>query len=234
MQKKRMAKPYLALAASAILLALPLSGCASTHEEPPAEEVVESATPEPAALESYLPSREDIEIQAGLDDETFARTFIERRDNWANEGNEDALLNRAREANLSWPEFIPIVASENASVYAPALFGNDWAQNPEVSAYVDRMTESNRGVMGNYVITAWNTENPANIEGYWIKREVTSVERISAEGGQRTLEIAFNNIDNNSKNSIDPYLSPGGILTVTSIVSGDVELITSVSGHETF
>lgn len=192
--------------------------------------------PEPGVVElpeTFLPAREEIEIPAGLDDEAFARAVIERQSNWLNEGNEDILVDRSMEANLSWDDFIPIVTQENADAYAVALFGDSWRSNPEVAPYVAKMQEANRSVMHWYTATAWSgDEKPENIEGYYYVREFQSVTVTAAGDGQRTLEIAYTNINNANMNrygAVQEPMAPGGVLTITSAVNGDVETITRVS-----
>lgn len=189
--------------------------------------------PEPEVVElpeTFLPAREEIELPAGLDDEAFAQAFIERQNNWLNEGNEDILVDRSIEANAEWTEFSTTVSKESATAYAPALFGDEWESNPDVAPYVEKMQLANEGVMRFYVTTAWNRDQqPENIEGYYYIRSVESVRVVSSDETGRTIEISYSNIDNSDKNSHEPYLSPGGTLFITSTVAGGTEIITKIS-----
>lgn len=232
------------IAGAAVVAASLASITYANNEKPPVtvgehdEKIVDDedikVDEEPSTPESYLPSREEIEIPAGLDAEAFAQAFIEKQNNWLNEGNEDILVDRSIEANAEWTEFSTIVTKENAAVYAAALLGDEWESNPDVAPYVEKMQLANEGIMRFYVTTAWNRDqHPENIEGYYYIRSVESVRIINSSETERTIEISYKNIDNTDKNSHEPYLSSGGTLLITSSVVGDTEIITKISDIDT-
>lgn len=202
------------------------------NSDPKANSEIDSP---PATPESYLPNRAEIEIQAGLSDEAFARAVLDRQSRWLNEGNEDSLRTRKSEANLSWEELEQIIAKQNAEVYSAALFGDDWPSNPNVAYYAEKSQQTNQYTISRYSATAWNSDQyPENLEGYRYIREYASVEVLPTEpGADRTIAITYLNITNADKNFWGTREAPmerSGVLTISSKAVGDTEIITSISG----
>lgn len=214
-----------------------LTGCAPGAEsepKPTQTQSVEAETPPveatPAPEQSTSPEvslEEQIEalkIPAGLSNEELAEAYIDISNKWWVAGAEEGLSKDRVEANLTWDEFIPQIAVENTALYAPALYGPDWATNPNIQDVLMAKIDANVNLLTNYTATAWNTENPENKEAYTSWMDVEKVTLVTEDENSRTLVITYNNYDNAEQNAV----TDGALMK-----SGAVEIVfTEVDGKE--
>lgn len=203
----------------------------SLIEESPAPEETTAPIEQELTLEQQIAEKQ---IPAGLSPEEYATALFERQTEWSNAGANDDLVMRSVDANLSWEEFLPQVVEENATVYAPALFGPNWRDSEELVEYVDAMKRMNLTTLKGFVGTAWNRdERPENLEAYRYWREPADPRLVNEEGDKRHFQIMVMNYDNADQNSIDDGAieKDNGrikILMNTTIVDG-VEYVAAIN-----
>ena len=203
----------------------PSATSTSTPDTTPSPEVTQSP-------EAEL-SVEKLRVPTGLDAETLGKTIVEDRfDAWDNAGANDSLLARIKKAGLAWGEFLPIVAKENAQIFADALYIDGWQSNDNLSNYVKGEEETNLATLDAYKSTAWNKdEHPENIEPYRQWSTVESVIELGSSGGdERTLEITYTSHDNSDKNMIESNTRTGNnTFTITFKAVDGFEKIVSIN-----
>lgn len=205
----------------------PEGGSPVATGEPFPSETGEPTEPTPESPELTV---SDIEIAAGLSSEELGELLVAGRFvDWDNAGATDELRTAAREANMSWEDYLPIVADKNMNLYAEALFVEDWREKPELTQWVEGSRNINIGVLSNYVYTAWSQESkPENIEGWRMWRTIDSVTEISNDGTTRTIEVVFTDHDNSDKNLAEPLSYEGATWTITTTSIGGVEKISDI------
>lgn len=213
---------------------LMLAGCVSTAEPDHAQEAV---VEEPAPVETEDPGVEapalgEYEIPAELSAEELGKVIFEDRiTQWYNAGAKDSLIDDLVDKNLTWDEYLPQLAKERANVFANALVGEGYLNNPNLALFVERGEEANLAVLRSYVATQWNTENPENIEGYRVWIEVNAVEELTddnAANGERSIKVDLSLKSNADKNTVDePTILSNSTLKVAVIEQDGRALITN-------
>ncbi len=210
-----------------------LAGCAPSEAKP---DVTQSQAPSPEVTETAPTSEETstpevsieeqieaLKIPTGLSNEDLAQAYIDLSNEWWTAGADDQLREDSLEANLSWDDFLPQVAAENAQIYAPALYGPDWQTNPAIQEVLSNKISANQNMLANFTYTAWS-DDPENKEAYDSWMEVAKVTEVTKSDSTRTLVITYSNHNNAEKNAVDDG---------TLVPSEAVELVfTEVDGSE--
>lgn len=190
-------------------------------------------TPETEKTQEQL--IESLEIPSGLRTEALADILIEDRfAQWLNSGvytKNDAVKFKSNWINYNGTatDFTKGVAADNSVIFSSVLY-LPGEKSTNLSNDIKKQTELNAGVLLNYAITAWNSdEHPENKEAFKVWFEVNSVTETSINNNERTLVIKYTQYSNADKNSIDPIVNPNGICTVTFRIIDGTEKITQIS-----
>lgn len=194
-------------AALGLLSSVALTGCAAQHvsaETPASSPVPSAAASETPSTAETTRSQAEIEteinqlkIPTGLDNQTLATTFMDRVDKWTNAGDSESLKPVLMKTTLGRDGLAHELAEDNQQIYATALFGPDWQNNPAIKNVADGMAEENAWTLGAYMGTAWNNNTTAN-GAYEYRRwtEVLNVVEQSGANSSRNFKITYKNHDN--------------------------------------
>ena len=209
--------------------AVGLAGCSNNAEAKPGPDVTistdapsatpsESATPSPtetAPSEADLEAKiKALEIPAGLEPQQLGEAYIGIINKWWNAGTENPqeLKDRIMNSSDSLKDLASVIAKENEEIYAPALFGPGWEDNPEAVTAVERMVEANGSVLYNFMATAYRGSGAV---GYKAWSELTETSANASTTGSRILRVDYSNHDNGSENTVGTgAISPGGSVIV--------------------
>lgn len=188
---------------------------AEPNEEAPVEAAPEPNTPE---------NTSELGPELGFDQEpqVIGEELIEGViTNWHNAGAVETLSDDRYEANLSYEEYLPLLAAENAQKYATEYFV-DPSLYPEAEIGINTLQETNLSVLEWYSTTAFNTENPVLEEGYRIDLSVDGdVREISNDGEVRVLEVDITRSDNTDGKMESPIGAGAESTFVVSLVNED-------------
>ncbi len=170
-------------------------------------------------------SVDQLEIQAGLDNEKTAKLVLSRIFDWQNAGTDQpALANNeqaARHSGQSDIEFEQEVAQKNASTFAKALFIPGWESDPTLAENVQFLTTQNQQVIDSALITIAQDTTEFRLSATY---ESVTQTNTSADGTERSLAISFTSKDNTVNVTPKPYL-----MTVTLRTVNGTEKISAYS-----
>ncbi len=230
------------LLAATTSLGLILEGVAQNHANTPTTQsqpntspaaVAPSLAPEagPTNPANIPPSPEvavsvdQLEIQAGLDNEKTAKLVIGRIFDWQNAGTDQpALANNeqaARHSGHSDAEFEQEEAQKNASIFAKALFIPGWESDSTLAENVQFLTTQNQQVIDSALITIAQGNTEFRLSATY---ESVTQTNTSADGTERSLAINFTSKDNTVNVTPKPYL-----MTVTLRTVNGTEKISAYS-----
>ncbi|MBT9607751.1 hypothetical protein [Microbacterium sp.] len=118
------------------------------------------------------------------------------------------------------------IANENGTVYALAMFGPDWASNPEAKNAVDRMVEANQSVLYDLMATAYRGSGAVGCKAW---SELTETSANASATGSRILRVNYSNHDNGNENAVGAgAVSSGGSVIVDWKVVGVREYVVAI------
>lgn len=239
--------PWHKLAAIGALSSIALTGCASQNvsAEPGPSVSVSASEASTSTPSETAPSRaeieakiEKLEIPAGLDTVSLGGAIIDRLNQWANDGSNQALYDRfmAAPSGTSIEDVSAEIAAGNREAYAVALFGEGYQGHPSVATYVNQSEGVNRDTVAAYGGTEWN-DQATNSEGYRSWRELLApyAQLISEDGGVRKYVFDYDFHDNADKNIVDEGTLPkGGKLFVTVEAIDGHDIITDITDQPVY
>lgn len=157
------------------------------------------------------------------DTTTLANETIDLVNEWVNAGAEPELFDRLLETTYTWEEFLPIVVEENAEKFTQYVA--DPTSNEGI-ALIENFKAANLATLTWYSATAFNTENPENIEGYKVTENFVNASELSNDGQIRVIEANTLVVNNSDKNSADFPLERASNPTYTyTNVDGQAKLV---------
>jgi hypothetical protein len=202
----------------------------------PADPSEPTAEPAPVPVETASPETdnltvENLEVPAGLDAQTLGTVLVEDRfTQWYNAGAVNELNDTKFEANKPWDVLLSEIVDKNKSVFADALYVDDWETNPVLAQDVEGASQGNLSVLQNYVDTQWSgDEKPENKEGYRVWSTVDNVTELQNDGTSRTIEVSYENYSNSDLNEGPAPSRESGTYTITTTVVNGMEKISNIT-----
>jgi hypothetical protein len=193
-----------------------LTGCATapqTSTEPvPQQEP--AATTTSAASATTWP-----ELRFDQDTETLARNIATAFTNVINEGGDDQLATRRYDANMTYADFLPIVAAQNAENFRTRYFTAENSADTEASLTL--IKNVNRGNLDWFQSTYENTNDPRLLEGYKQFVDVGGARETSNDGTRRVIEIDIVETDNTAGKIDSPLIGELGTVMIAELVNVD-------------
>ncbi len=202
-----------------------LTGCATNTPEVAPEPAEEATSESTGVFEGADPA--DYIIPAGLDAQSVADAVVEGAVNsWVNAGANDSLRDRLLASDDAFDTVLAVIAAENAVTVTENLFTAGWESMDSLVSLATGAEKSNFETLQWYQATAWNDEEPENIEGYRSWMEVEAVRELDDGDGDastRTILVDYTNHTNSDKNvGPDPQRS-GGTLEFAVVSDGTQE-----------
>lgn len=183
-------------------------------------------------LVNYL----EIKSDGYLSEDELGNLFVDRMNKWINAGAYDDMGDLSVDETGTWDEYLPKVAEKNSQFYTEALIDStsEYSDSESLNDFTAFMTKINRGVLGDYVSTAWSSkDHPENVQPYSDWLELQDAELVNGGGESNYIEIKLTTvedsnggIENNSPASSNPEItwyikavrSDDGVYKLVSVV----------------
>jgi len=148
--------------------------------------------------------------------EEWGNAFSELLGSWLMAGANTDTYNRYMAFNGPNSEFVNAEAQKNASIFAEAIFGQNWMNNAGDVQMVNYYTEQNATMLQNYLAT-YTEEHPFEWEN-----TPNSSTVVDTNGESTTVDITFTATNNSAENRVGTQFDPDAVALNGQVVSGEV------------
>lgn len=220
-----------AAVATVSLFLLPKGDNTNNNQPAPTQPV---ATGEVTTSKSPELSKEEkikaLELKVDQPNEALATDIVNKISAWHMAGATPENY-KSRDITLTVEDYAAKIAAEQGEAYATAIFGANYAANPQLANYVDAMIKINARNIVYYIKTFDPKLDPANIEPFKQVMIVDNLVSATPTANGLNLVINYHQETNEGKNYIDSAELNGTkeSMTITLAKNGNIYTATSAS-----